>query len=240
VIEQEQVRRVLEACKQKGLDPSKAVTCLPAKGSPGHVPGVHGCKAFGQCIFGWRKYGGFKGTLPKTIAYFIDPNDGFKSRKEDIKHCYSFVSSMKNKMLAGDNFRAQGKPGEIIQIVGFENAPKGSGFRDKYFYTVPECQGIVTPQTQTARYERPNEFRTITSYRHIDPKSGEYASQKLEEMRIEREARDPDFAVGPLEVVDGDSAPEPLPDWDISEPTEEAEALAQPVKRGPGRPRKDA
>jgi hypothetical protein len=95
-----------------GLSPSKYGSCSP-KGA-GNV----GCSHFSSCPFDRKQFGGFKGTRPHNVGYYIRPLSG--PAKTDWMSCYQFCAGLYRRMRAGLVAAAEGQRGEVIRIIGKE------------------------------------------------------------------------------------------------------------------------
>jgi hypothetical protein len=105
----------LEELQEQGLDPRKVACCAP------NSPGVRGCNHYEDCIFHMKRYGGFRGKGPRYVGYFLKTHEGAK--KEDFMSCYHFIKTLLGRMRAGNAYREQGKPHEVIRIIAQEGEP---------------------------------------------------------------------------------------------------------------------
>jgi hypothetical protein len=111
----------LEEIKAAGLNPEKVCSCSPTiKGS-----GIRSCAMEGACKFDRPRYGGFKFTRgPCNIGFEVITGDTLPSGEAVIQQgacpCYVWVSRFQKRAEFGAAQRADGKPGEIITIIGQE------------------------------------------------------------------------------------------------------------------------
>lgn len=123
-MEAHEVKALLASLKAKGRDPATATSCAPGEGEEFRPPGVHGCPHYYGCIFGQKRFGGFKGSgrdyLPHNVIYEFKPNDGTNHQKEDIVSCHAFMQTRAREMFAGRTAMEQNEPGELINIIGGE------------------------------------------------------------------------------------------------------------------------
>lgn len=107
--------------EREGLDPTKVRCCGDEKkGSPILI-----CKQSGACPFSRARYGGFKGQSgPQIVAVEIITGDVLPDGEPVVQQgefpCHVYVQKLKKRAEFGQLQREDGKPGEIISIVGFE------------------------------------------------------------------------------------------------------------------------
>jgi len=162
----------VDRARELGLDVSKVPTCHPEK-----LNGVRGCSQWRSCRFNRPEFGGFKGTGPKMIGYFLRPYDG--PPKTDICACHTFVMAVQPLMDEGIALRMQGKTGQVVRIVAQEGQPiKVRRFPQKMvngvLVTKPEVAEIPVPA-----YPDPTELDQYMEYERdiMDQYAKEYADE---------------------------------------------------------------
>jgi hypothetical protein len=204
------VNRILDACEARGLDPAQVVSCAPSDG-PQKVEGVRGCNSFGNCIFNLTRNGGFKGTLPRNIGYYLDPNDGSGHRKEDFCPCFRFMYSLGDRMKAAEFYRGQG-PVETIQIV----AQEGELIRVSTWVPVDPKD-----KSETAAYRKDKKTIPVPKFDPNMLKVEDDYERELLERQAKREEAGGQFAVGPpsARLLDADDNDEEVMPMGTSEAT---------------------
>jgi len=225
-----------------GLDPTKVRCCGDEKkGSPNLI-----CKQSGACPFSRPRYGGFKGVSgPQEIAFEIITGDTLPDGSAVVQQgacpCHVWVAKLQKRAQFGALQREDGKPGEMISIIGLRpgdpyesqiqmpiNVNGAVINQSKRMFDTLEKQGqkidredrrpaydyiMVNVQYEVERHPRPGE-RKASSY---SQRMMEKAKQRL---LAEREFED---AVATERLA-------------VRPPT--GEQMDSLVKRGPGRPRK--
>lgn len=201
-----------------------------------------------QCQFDKPANGGFKGTRPHYIKYRIitDAVENH-SAKEDFMLCTNWTENMQRRAAFGAAQRAEGKDGEIIKIVGQEgdpielrtnvavnslgeivkpNAELAKRLEDSGYVIAPDTRSVavenkeIVYKTVVPNYEL--EQRKIKGY------SDAILKRELDESTAAEDEDDAKWERARAKVREkGDFMP-PTPGM----------AVAEPVKRGPGRPPK--
>lgn len=102
----------LDRLKELGLSPAKYGSC--SHRGNGNI----GCAHFEMCPFDRKQFGGFKGTRPHNVGYYVRPLSG--PAKTDWMSCYQFCAGLYMRMRAGLAAAAEGQKGEVIRIIGKE------------------------------------------------------------------------------------------------------------------------
>ncbi len=180
---------VLESMRRRGLDPATVTSCLPAAGSKAAIRGVKGCVSFEYCIFNQRRYSmgrPFKGEGPKNIAYYLKPEDGTPHQKEAVIACERFCHTLKPRMQTGERDRAEGKPGEIIEIIGVEGHPEHHSYQFKTW-----CKKDENDKRPDAEWHFKIEEREIPAWvPRQDLRPDSYESQLERRSKAREQARD--------------------------------------------------
>lgn len=211
---------VLQHIRENDLDPATARTCAPSSGLPGHMPGIKGCNMCDRCIFDrdHNNVAAFKGRGPKTVIYYLKANDGTNHQKEDEMPCHLFVQVLGDRKIASDMARAQGKRGnpgpEEIEIIGIEG--------DTYLANVMvnRIDKPFNPKNEDGRWDFDRKEVIASAYKHAREGVGTSYEAELERRRQHRKEQ---------------MKPAPFQRMAMSTDTE-APVVAEPVKRGPGRP----
>lgn len=206
----------LDELRKEGADPARIACCAP------RAPGVRGCAVENECPFHLQKYGGFKYKGPKNVGYYLRTHEG--QQKQDFTSCHAFVRTLLSRMRSGIAAAQEGKPHEIIRIIGQE----GDTIRQRYAEP-------VNPNDHTINARWRMVTKTVTIPAHPRPGDNPQTSYD-QELWAEEKARrkhDPDFIIGPIEMADE-------PDEMLPAMTAEAIGddevldmdLAKPVKKG--------
>jgi hypothetical protein len=102
----------LERLGELNLNPAKYGSCS----KPGRAN--VGCAFWDNCPFDRKVFGGFKGTRPHNVPYYIKPLSG--PAKTDWMPCFGFCAGLYFRMRAGLAEAAEGRKGEVIRIIGKE------------------------------------------------------------------------------------------------------------------------
>lgn len=238
----------LEEVKSAGLNPEKVCSCTaPVKNS-----GIRACPLAGACRFDRPRYGGFKYTTgPQNIGWETITGDMLPTGEPVVQQswgpCYYWVKNLQKRAEFGLRQRMDGKPGEIVTIVARQGGKVVSRLQmpinvngevinqTREMFQTLEDQGtpinrddrrpahdyiMVEVKATVPPFPRPGQ-RPALSYAQRMLKA---ASDRLDK---EREIEDA-IITGGANPID--------PDDLVSENV--SGALAVPVKRGPGRPRK--
>jgi hypothetical protein len=185
----------LDELRRENLNPALIGSCAPSS------PGVRGCQSYPNCIFRFKKFGGFRDFGAKNIGYFIQTHEG--NKKEDEGSCHFFMQRLYDRMRAGERDRQDGKAGEIIEVI----AQEGEIIHRQVTVNVNENPALP------ARYEK----KTFTGPVSRFPRPGERQvveyNTLLDDRRRAREAQDPDLQTGPSHrVVPGEVKQPPVMD----------------------------
>jgi len=106
-----------ERAIELGMNPARTSTCAPHEKNK-----IAGCPVWDSCRFHRKEYGGFKGTRPHFIGYFLRDIEG--GAKRDRCACFTFVAALQPIMDFGLMMRQQGKPNyPVVKIVAQEGEP---------------------------------------------------------------------------------------------------------------------
>jgi hypothetical protein len=167
----------LEELKEQGLDPAKVKSChLPG-------PGVAGCTFYkGECPFGLKDMGGFRGQGPRYIGYQINPDEG--PRAENLCRCFDFVASLRNRMFHGEAMRRATGKGEEIKIVAQEGekiVTRVMVREDENDRSPNPRYKIVTATVEVPRFERPGESGDLAYSRMIAERDKARDKERMDE-----------------------------------------------------------
>ena len=171
----------LDELRRESIDPAMVGSCSPPS------PGVSGCKHYEQCVFRFKKNGGFRDQGPAGIGYYHRTHEG-RQHENDVP-CHFFMKKMYHRMRDGERDRQDGKGGEIVEIIAIEpgrNHPL-SGLVIHRQMTINENDGTAlvakwvkkTITSAVARFPRPADRQTIAYDTLVDDR------------RRLREAQDP-------------------------------------------------
>jgi hypothetical protein len=105
----------VERAKELGFDLAAVATCA----APNPAGKVRGCPVWDSCRFDRPEYGGFKGTRPHFIGYYLRAIDG--GAKRDVCACFSFINTLQPRMDDGMAMRLKGESRyETVKIVAQE------------------------------------------------------------------------------------------------------------------------
>lgn len=190
-----------------------------------------GCPHWGKCIFARQANGAFRGKQgPLNVGYFLQTHEGTKIETE--ASCEWFMDKMYERQRAGKRDREDGKNGEIIDIIaiepGLDHPLSGQKIHRSTIVNVNE--GTNLPH----KWQRKYDTGPVRKFPRLgDRENAGYYDQQLDDRRRLREAQEemrenrPPMRLDPQEV-DTEASAEPI------------EETVVEVKRGPGRPRKDA
>jgi len=153
-------------------------------------PGVRGCQYYVNCIFRFRRYGGFRDQGPKNVGYYLQTQEG--RRKEDQGSCHWFMSRLYDRMRAGIRDREDGKNGEIIQVIEQEGGVIHRQVTVNANAEIPNAAPKWEPHVFTGpvtAFPRPSE-RTAITYHAL-----------LEDRRRARELEDDSQLIGAAEPI---------------------------------------
>lgn len=209
-----QATAVIEEVKRNGFDPGVVRSCMPAADAKklGGVPGVVGCDLWERCPFGLTKNGGFKGHTwrPRNVIYYLEPNDGTTHAKEDVLPCHAYTRLLANKARDGRIDIEEGRPGEIIQIIGQEG--------DTYTENVMMNAGSA----MAPKWENKTSVKVCPPFTHSQQIAGLQHERDIRAAARQRMAADPEAQTGPPRVSGN-------PNGDWVDTTEEVETV--PVEK---------
>lgn len=103
----------IDRLRELGLDPASYGSCAATnQGS------IRGCPFWDSCRFDRKDWGGFKGSRPHNVPYFIRTHEGRK--KTDVIACFGFVAGLQARMIEGMAAELRGEKHEFIRIIGKE------------------------------------------------------------------------------------------------------------------------
>lgn len=200
----------LEEVRRAGLDPNQVASCAPSADSPNRIQGVRGCPVYDECIFGQKRYNGGKWSKgvdgPHYVGYRLQTHEG--DIKEDDCTCFTFIKTLKRRMLVGLAERSEGRRGELIRIT----AQEGEMIRTRQQVRVDPKDRGPNPEWKwdmalrpVHTFPRPDKNPQLTYEQQL--LAAERDAQKREDDYIEA------FTPGPLEYAEAPNEP--------TEPTEE-------------------
>lgn len=212
--------------RKEGLSLTLVGSCAP----PDKMTRTLGCQYYEQCIFRYRKNGGFRDAGPKNIGYFHQTHEGTQIENEGS--CHFFMARLYDRQWAGERDRRDGLNGEIIEII----AQEGETIHKRVIVNVnapPYVEKAGPPEYKKTtitgpvkRFLRPGEREAI-----------DYDTLVSDRRRL-RVAQDDERAEGaPVHRVQPAKAaaePEPIVvnlDEVVAEPVAEAAPVAAPVAR---------
>lgn len=173
----------LDELRKEGINPATVGSCSPP------ISGVSGCKFYDQCIFRFKKNGGFRDKGPVGVGYYHRTHEG-RQHENDVP-CHFFMKKMYHRMRDGERDRQDGRNGEIVQIIAIEpgwDHPL-SGVPIHRQMTVNENEGTNLPPVWKKK--------TITSPAGVFPRPSDRTAVRydtlLDDRRRLREAVDPDL-----------------------------------------------
>jgi hypothetical protein len=241
-----------EEVRGEGYDTKTVASCCG--GPEAQAKGLRPCPVFDSCQFNLRSMGGFKETKgPRNIGYrYIDPADG--TATEDMMSCHTWTMTQQGKADANAALRRRtgGKHGAVIRIIAQE--PEIAAEMGVPDHIMNRCQlpvnlkGEVIKQGEVMqKLLKDNDvpFSTIasevtTEYRFFELKRTVPRYPRPGEMNADSYAhrvamRDMDNETHDRAFVDygmREAEMPPLPD------AQPVDVVSEPVRRGPGRPRK--
>jgi len=198
-----------------------------------------------QCRFDQKRYGGFKGTRPHYVAYrLITDRVESNAAKEDFMTCQNFVRNMQDRMDFGNAQRMKGLDNELIKIIGQEGDPitlRTSVMVNSYDEIVrPNAElkphllkagYTIAPDNSAVSGRKDVSYTTVVpNYAEEQQKIRGYSESILAREFAEKEA------VEEVEDAMWEAAQKKMSQTaDLLTPV-----TAEPIKRGPGRPPKEA
>jgi hypothetical protein len=234
----------IEEAQQQGLNPAKVATCSE------RVPGkIQGCPMWTDCHFDEPRMGGFKGSGPRYIGYQLATGDTLPSGDPVVVEgscmCHVFVRTLQDRMLEGETLRRRGKPGEYIRVCAQEGDSVSVKLefpfnidgkvikQDQRMFKILEDQRIPIDRNdkREASYW---DYLVVKMPVPTHPRPGErqattYAQSIIDKIKNHqaRERRLEELSMGDIPRIEATMGT-----------VEDSAPVAEPVKRGPGRPRK--
>ena len=238
--------------RQAGYDTKTVASCCG--GDEAKARGLRPCPVWESCQHHLRSMGGFKGTDgPRYEGYrYIDPADG--TATEDIMSCYNWTLTQQGKADANAALRRRsgGRHGAVIRIIAQE--PEIAARIGVPDFIMHRCQlpvnlkGEVIKQGEvmqqllktndvpfsTGSSEVTTEYKFFELKRTVPrfPRPGEARADSYAH-RVAM--RDLDNETHDRAFVDYGMRESEMPPLPGSQPVA---VVSEPVKRGPGRPRK--
>ena len=223
------------------------LSCASCPFFTGNTP-IKGLKR-SQCRFDQKRFGGFKGTRPHYIAYrIITDKVEQHSAKEDIMLCQNFVRNMQDRMDFGAARRVAGFDGEIIKIIAQEGEPitlrTRVGINVNGHIVKPNAE--LKPKLEASGFTIAPDNAVVVEWKDVSYKTT--VPSYVEELEritgysesiLKREFSE-QGAMDEVEDAAWQAAQRKMSEDADSLPVPPGGAFAEPIKRGPGRPPKEA
>jgi len=208
----------LDELRKQGINPALVGSCARPSA------GVRGCQHHENCIFRFRRFGGFRDDPggARNIGYFLQTHEG--NKKEAVASCHFFMQRLYDRMRAGERDRQDGKNGEIIQVI----AQEGEIIHRQMTVNVNEGKLPVQP----AKYEKKTFTGPVPAFPRPGQRPAVHYDTLLDDRRRAREAQETDLQVGQINRIAPDEVVQPVVFDDVaSAEPESGVPVAVPMER---------